>query len=55
MRARPTSRGLFQITKATAADFSHDRCTLRAAALAYYTAFALPPLLILLIELAGLI
>jgi membrane protein len=55
MRAKPKSHGLIQITKAAAKDFSKDQCGLRAAALAYYTVFALPPLLILLIRLAGLI
>lgn len=55
MREKPASRGLFAITKASAKDFSRDQCGLRAAALCYYTAFALPPLLILLIKLAGLV
>jgi membrane protein len=36
-------------------DFNEDECPVRAAALAYYTVFALPPLLILLILLAGAI
>ena len=36
-------------------DFSDDGCGVRAAALAYYTIFALPPLLILLIMLVGLV
>lgn len=35
--------------KQTIAEFSKDRCTTLAAALAYYTAFALPPLLYLLL------
>ncbi len=35
--------------KQTFAEFSKDRCTTLAAALAYYTAFALPPLLYLLL------
>jgi membrane protein len=35
--------------KQTLAEFSKDRCTTLAAALAYYTAFALPPLLYLLL------
>lgn len=34
-------------------DFSEDECSVRAAALAYYTVFALPPLLILLILVVG--
>src|SRR5689334_9988653 len=36
-------------------DFSEDECSVRAAALAYYTVFALPPLLILLTRLVGLV
>jgi len=35
--------------KQTIAEFSKDRCTTLAASLAYYTAFALPPLLYLLL------
>jgi membrane protein len=34
-------------------DFMDDKCPMRAAALSYYTAFALPPLLILLTMIAG--
>jgi membrane protein len=34
-------------------DFMEDKCPMRAAALSYYTAFALPPLLILLTMIAG--
>lgn len=34
-------------------DFSKDECSVRAAALAYYTVFALPPLLILLVLVVG--
>ena len=49
------NRGWISILKATASDFSQDHCTLRAAALSYSTIFALPPLLILLIRLAGLV
>ena len=55
MRAEPRSSGLIDITKASVKDFSTDQCTLRAAALSYFTVFALPPLLVLLIMLAGLI
>ncbi len=36
--------------KQTFSEFSSDRCTTLAAALAYYTAFALPPLLYLLLS-----
>jgi membrane protein len=45
----------FQIVKGAWRDFSDDQCGLRAAALSYYTVFALPPLLILLIKIAGLV
>ena len=37
--------------KQVIAEFSNDKCTTLAAALAYYTAFALPPLLYLLLAL----
>ena len=47
--------GFVQLVKATASGFSKDQCGLRAAALCYYTVFALPPLLILLIAIAGFI
>lgn len=50
-----TPRGLLPLLKATFRDFGEDECTVRAAALAYYTVFALPPLLILLIIVAGMI
>ena len=40
-----------EFLKQTFAEFSKDRCTTMAAALAYYTAFALPPLLYLLLTM----
>lgn len=43
------------LIKDTVRDFSDDECTVRAAALAYYTIFALPPLLVLLLMVAGLV
>lgn len=52
-RAGPAPGGFVQLVKASARDFSRDQCGLRAAALCYYTIFALPPLLILLITVAG--
>lgn len=55
MRAKPASGGLVQLVRASARDFSKDQCGLRAAALCYYTVFALPPLLILLITVAGFV
>lgn len=44
---------MLSILKTTFRDFSDDECPVRAAALAYYTVFALPPLLVLLIMIAG--
>jgi membrane protein len=47
--------GVLSLIKATWSDFGRDECGTRAAALAYSTVFALTPLLILLITIAGLI
>ncbi|HEX3866866.1 MAG TPA: YihY/virulence factor BrkB family protein [Gemmatimonadaceae bacterium] len=47
--------GTIGVLKRTFADFGTHEGSLRAAALAYYAVFALPPLLILLILFAGLI
>jgi membrane protein len=49
------NRGIFQLTKAAFQDFGEDECGLRSAALAYFTVFALPPLLVLLVMIAGMI
>ncbi|HEY0995972.1 MAG TPA: YihY/virulence factor BrkB family protein [Gemmatimonadaceae bacterium] len=46
---------IFQVVKGAFRDFGDDECAVRAAALAYYTIFALPPLLILLLMAAGMI
>lgn len=46
---------MLSLIKATWSDFGRDECGTRAAALAYSTIFALTPLLILLITIAGLI
>lgn len=43
----------FGVLKATFKEFSNDDCPSMAAALAYYTIFSLPPLLVLLIAIAG--
>ncbi len=45
---------LFRALKRAAADFSDDECMASAAAIAYYTIFSLPPLLVLVFFLAGL-
>lgn len=44
---------MLSILKRAFRDFTDDECPVRAAALAYYTVFALPPLLVLLLMLAG--
>ncbi len=45
--------GIFSLLKQTFADFSDDECPTMAAALSYYTVFALPPLLLLIIMIVG--
>jgi membrane protein len=45
---------MWSFLKRILSDFSEDECSVRAAALAYYTVFALPPLLILLTMVVGL-
>ena len=47
--------GIFRLIKAAIDDFGEDECGLRSAALAYFTVFALPPLLVLLVMIAGMI
>lgn len=44
---------MWAFLKQILSDFSEDECSVRAAALAYYTVFALPPLLILLTLVVG--
>jgi membrane protein len=53
LKERENRRGIVAIIKDAAKDFSQDECMPRAAALAYYTIFALPPLLVLLLMIAG--
>ncbi len=48
------ANGAVQYTKQTLTEFKEDRCPMMAAALAYYTIFSLPPLLILVIMIAGI-
>ncbi|QDU37501.1 ribonuclease BN/unknown domain fusion protein [Maioricimonas rarisocia] len=49
----PKLESLTSIVKTSASDFSEDDCPMMAAALAYYTAFALPALLVLIVTVAG--
>jgi membrane protein len=48
-------KGFFGMLKAAFSDFSEDDCTTQAAALSYYTVFSLPPLLVLIILVAGVV
>jgi membrane protein len=45
---------LFGAVKHAAKDFSEDECMVSGAAIAYYTIFALPPLLVIVFFIAGL-
>jgi membrane protein len=45
--------GIFGLLKQTFKDFMDDGCPTMAAALSYYTVFALPPLLLLIITIVG--
>mgnify|MGYP002779712488 CR=1 FL=1 len=51
--APTAARGIVPLLRATVTEFLDDDCGTRAAALAYYTVFALPPLLVLLLIVAG--
>jgi membrane protein len=44
---------MWALLKKSFASFSDDRCQTMAAALAYYTAFSIPPLLVLLLVILG--
>jgi membrane protein len=46
-------RGFVNLIRTTAKEFSDDECPSMAAALAYYTALAMPPLLVLILSVAG--
>jgi membrane protein len=47
-------RGLFYLIRKTFAEWSEDKASSLAAALAYYTTFSLAPMLVVLIAIAGL-
>ena len=47
--------GTLKVLKDAVVDFWNDDCPRMAAALSYYTVFSLPPLLILLVTIAGVI
>ena len=48
-------RAAFDLVKTTYGDWSEDKASRLAAALAYYTAFAIAPLLLIAIAIAGLV
>ena len=50
----PKPGGLLGYLKTTFSRFNADDCTTMAAALAYYTTFSLPPLLLIVISVVGL-
>jgi membrane protein len=52
MRAA-AGKSMLALLRASAQDFMEDHCPRMAAALAYYTIFSLPPLLILILMLVG--
>jgi membrane protein len=52
-KAKTNAKGIFGLVKNSFKDFMDDDCPRMAAALSYYTVFALPPLLILLLLIAG--
>lgn len=47
------AKNFWQLIKQTFSEFSEDDCPSMAAALAYYTVFSLPPLLVIVITVAG--
>jgi membrane protein len=51
---RPTGRGrAFEVAGALADAWSRDRCSSKAAALAFYTIFSLAPILVIVVAVAG--
>jgi len=52
-RSREVGAGVLNILKTAWGEFGKDECGVRAAALSYYTVFAMPPILILIVTLVG--
>ena len=48
------AKSFWQLTKQTFTEFAADDCASMAAGLAYYTIFSLPPLLVIVVTVAGL-
>jgi len=55
MDTKEAATGIFGMLKKSFKDFSDDECPRMAAALSYYTVFALPPLVILILLIVGAI
>jgi membrane protein len=53
MNESPQGRGLLALLRTTVREFRDDECPSMAAALAYYTALAMPPLLVVIVSVAG--
>lgn len=52
---RKVGKSLLEIIKQTFKEFSQDDCPRMAAAMAYYTVFSMPPLLFLIVMIAGFV
>ena len=48
-------KGVFELLKNTVREFLDDNCPTMAASISYYTVFALPPLLVLVLTLVGML
>lgn len=53
-RGRSRFRSVVELFRTTAKDWSEDKCSRLAGALAYYTALSIAPLLVIVIAIAGL-
>jgi membrane protein len=54
MKNKVSIKGIWQVLKNTFSGFSDDKVTKLSASLAYYTVFAMAPLLIIIISLSGI-
>jgi len=55
MSPAETAKRIFTFVKTLGQEFVEDECPRQAAALAYYTAFSLPPLLVLVLTITGFV
>lgn len=55
LNSPPAERGFVPVLKRTFTEFMNDDCMSMGAAIAYYTVFSLPPLLLLIISIAGMV